>query len=158
MVEIACVRLRVPLDPHEQSDLAQDAIIATWARLSRFDGRSSFEGWLWGFVFNTARNRMRERLAQRALTGSKGATPLDELSGSVETRRLDREHLDICLGRIDVDAADAIRLKHFGSLTFPEIARRRGVPENTVKARYYRGLEALRMIVGTQRHERKQIG
>ena len=40
-----------------------------------------------------------------------------------------------------------IHLKHFQGRTFVEIAGDLGVPESTVKERYYRGIEELRPLL-----------
>ena len=38
-------------------------------------------------------------------------------------------------------------MKHFEELTFPEIGKRIGMPANTAKTRYYRGLAKLETLM-----------
>ena len=48
---------------------------------------------------------------------------------------------------------EAVILKEYQGLTFPEIAEIQGVPVSTVKTRLYRGLSVLRERLVRQGHE-----
>ena len=58
------------------------------------------------------------------------------------------------LRKIGREEAEVIRLKHFEGQTFEEISRHLGLSPNTVKTRYYRGLEELRPLL-TAREDAK---
>ena len=49
----------------------------------------------------------------------------------------------LALERLDPVDADVVRLKHFEELTVEEIGGRLGLPTNTAKTKYYRGLGRL---------------
>jgi DNA-directed RNA polymerase specialized sigma24 family protein len=46
-----------------------------------------------------------------------------------------------------------IRAKHFDGLTFDEIGARLGIPSNTAKTHYYRGIERMRPLLSSMREE-----
>ncbi|HVS17567.1 MAG TPA: sigma factor-like helix-turn-helix DNA-binding protein, partial [Planctomycetota bacterium] len=68
----------------------------------------------------------------------------EELEGDTS---FSRAELEAALDRLTPEAARTIRAKHFEGLDFEGIATRAGLPLNTVKARYYRGLARLREIL-----------
>ena len=57
---------------------------------------------------------------------------------------VDSERVYQGLDRLLPEESAVVRLKHFGELTFEEIAERECAPLATVKSRYYRALEKLR--------------
>ena len=71
---------------------------------------------------------------------------MDDMTHDGEADTVD-DDIHVALERLGGIEADILRLKHFEGLTFAEIARRMGSPENTVKARYYRGLARLERML-----------
>jgi RNA polymerase sigma-70 factor (ECF subfamily) len=62
-------------DPEEAYEATQEAFIAAWAALSRYDPARPFGAWLRTIAINKARDRARRARVRRFLLG---ARPLDE--------------------------------------------------------------------------------
>jgi len=158
---MACVRrflvfknagFGTPLGVHEVEDAVQSTLLAVWRKLDQYAGLGSLDAWATRFAFLELMNR-RHRRQRRPEAGGLG--PEDDMTppavpGEPTPDPLERERLYRGLERLEADAAEAaavIRLKHLDERTFEEIAAQTGVPVNTVKTRYYRGMERLRQIL-----------
>jgi len=135
-----------PLGPDELEDAVQNTLLAAWSKLDAFTGSGALEAWLHRFSHLELLAYLRQvRRAGRLLEEDPGPGPVDE---SVPSDPLELERLYRSLDRLDDSVAEVIRLHHFDDLTFEETARRLGVPTNTAKTRYYRGLRRLRTLLG----------
>lgn len=132
------------LDDHELADVTQDVIVIVWRKLPQFEGLSTLESWFYGICVLELRNAVRRSLRRRA-----GAADEKSLEQAPAPQESDDEHEDVhrALLRIGRDEARIIRLKHFEELTFDEIGARLEASPNTIKARYYRGLEELKAVL-----------
>jgi RNA polymerase sigma-70 factor (ECF subfamily) len=135
------------LGPEALADLAQDVLVVAWRKLREFEGLSTLEGWTYGMCVLEYQNALRRgrRLRQEARALASRAGPLDEVARDPDPWAFEEVHEG--LRRIGREEAQVIRLKHFDEHTFAEIGRRLGLSPNTVKARYYRGLEELRPLL-----------
>lgn len=136
-----------PLGADALSDLAQDVLVLVWRKLGEYEGLAPLEGWTYGMCLLEYRNALRRqrRLAQEAqvIAARTGACELEERDPDPWAF----EEVHDGLRRIGRDEARVIRLKHFEGRTFEEIGQALGLSPNTVKARYYRGLEELRPLL-----------
>jgi RNA polymerase sigma-70 factor (ECF subfamily) len=135
------------LGPEELADLAQDVLVVAWRKLREFEGLSALEGWAYGICVLEYRNALRRGRRQR-----QEARSIASRAGAPHEAALDPdpwafEEVHEGLRRIGREEAQVIRLKHFEGRTFEEIGRRLGLSSNTVKTRYYRGLEELRPLI-----------
>ncbi|MFG0319730.1 MAG: RNA polymerase sigma factor [Planctomycetota bacterium JB042] len=132
-----------PLTDHELEDLEQDVLTVVWRKLDRFDGTCALETWVYRTAHFELLNGLRRKRRQPAA--------MNELDMLVPDDSFDpREHAEAALRaleRLGPPADRIIRMKHFEHLGFEEIADRLGTPTNTVKTRYYRGLERLRVLM-----------
>ncbi len=147
-------RLGAPLQPDELEDAQQDTLVALWTKLAEYRGLASLEAWCFRFAVNEllrAIERKRRR-AWRTL-----ASPEEALEGvptpEADELALDHAVLTAALERLPEAAADVIRARHFGDLTFEALSRTSREPISTLKARYYRGLSELRRFI--EPHHRK---
>ena len=62
-----------------------------------------------------------------------------------------RAELQAALERLDETTRQMILLRHFGQLSFNEIAELSDAPLGTVLARVHRGLKSLRQMMGAER-------
>lgn len=134
------------LDEHDLADLVGKTVVIAMEKLGEFEAHVPLEGWLYRLchfeLLNALRRRARERRRNAELPDA----------DSVPTQDADRhQHEDVhrALERLGGVEAETIRMKHFAELTFQEIGARLGMPANTVKTRYYRGLEKLERILET---------
>jgi len=150
---------RATRDTHDAEDLLGELTLRLVGQLKRYRHRGRFEPWLFRMAANMVRDRARRkriRGAQLSLTsGDEDGEPLAERlagpGGSAEAKVLKDEAsalLNEALGRLDPHTRTVILLRHFGQMSFKEIAETTGSPLGTVLARAHRGLGELRRCLG----------
>lgn len=144
MVRLVNHRLRRTLSPEAEADTAQEIFVQIWARLATFEGRSTLEGWAWAFAENHTRNRVRKAVSERYRRDDSPEVLEHQAMPTEDSPTLSRKVAESWLESVTPAMAECIRMKHFDGLRFREIAEKLGLSENTVKARYYRGLKQLR--------------
>ena len=127
--------------------------------LKRYDERGRFEPWLFRIAANMVRDRIRRRKANPrpvslSAEGPGGDAMVDHLPG--EARPVDADvlaaeasaGLNEALDKLDATTREMILLRHFGQMSFKEIAELFECPLGTALARVHRGLKALRRVMG----------
>lgn len=130
----------------DPDDLAQEAFVTAWLKLSRFEGRSSFRSWVCGVGYRIARDarRSHERGAKRdtAWVEEENAS---EASAPIEDR--------IALARAMVELPDeqraAVALCLGEGFSHSEAAEILSIPLGTVKSHVTRGRERLLKVLET---------
>ena len=133
-------------------DVVQETFLCALKWLATYDSRYSFRTWLWTILLNqcsrqgkrearhgdvaTSCQLVAEQVA-RSRTSSE-RTPLD-----VVLAREDGRLVNELLARLPEVQADALRLRFFGGLTFPEIAAAMQCSEPGAKHRVKTGLLTL---------------
>lgn len=143
------------LNETELEDVVRDTVAALWAKLGTFEGRSTLETWMYRFagleLLKTVQRKCRAPEPLEDPWSAPDRAADEELGEEPDFQRVDLER---ALDRLTPGAARAIRERHFEGLPFERIAERAGLPLNTVKARYYRGLARMKEILDrTQRKE-----
>ncbi|MFG0316293.1 MAG: RNA polymerase sigma factor [Planctomycetota bacterium JB042] len=140
-------RLGGALGRDDLRELGQDVLALVLEKLPTFLGEASLETWVWHFCVLSLLNRVRRVRRRATVGGSSEAEEASDRSASPSEHRLDRLDVDAIheeLDRLPEAEAAVIRAKHFGEMTLEESAMRIGASTNTVKSRYYRGLERMR--------------
>lgn len=115
-------------------DAVQDAFVAAYETLGRFDTSRRFYPWLYTIL----RNRCYKKLAFRK---KRAAISLDEVeilaqpvkdSSGVEVTVLEQ-----ALREILPEDRELLTLKHLDGLRYDELAERMGIPSGTVMSRLY---------------------
>lgn len=149
-------------------EAVQEAFLCAHRWLATYDSQFSFRTWLWTILLNQcsrkAKSESRQHVAWAGPIIDRGTAvpttadlsnhepsrtqpqPLDELLAS-ETN----EQLHELLSRLPEAQADALRLRFFGGLTFPEIAAAMGISEPGAKHRVKSGLLKLAEWLGASR-------
>jgi RNA polymerase sigma-70 factor (ECF subfamily) len=132
-------------------EAVQEAFLCAHRWLATYDSQFSFRTWLWTILLNQCSRKAKSE--SRHPVGSAEPTtadlanyepfssqrqPLDELLSN-ETS----EQVHELLARLPEVQADALRLRFFGGLTFPEIAATMGISEPGAKHRVKTGLVKL---------------
>lgn len=129
-----------PLEREAREDLVQDVLAIVWRRLGDYRGEAALETWVFRICDFQLRNARRHAAPRRAVS-------LEDL-GEPSSDRAEPDHDHELLGRgidgLPAAEAEILRLKHYDGLTFDQIATQLRQSPNTVKTRYYRGLESLR--------------
>jgi RNA polymerase sigma-70 factor (ECF subfamily) len=140
-------RLGSPLDEEDLRDLVQETLAAVWRKLDTYAGRSSLETWVYSYCINQLMNAIRSKQRGPRLAGDDAEDMAADLRRASDASFDEFEVIDGCLERLDGFPAEIIRLKFFAELTFNQIGARLGIPENSAKTHYYRGMNRLRTLV-----------
>jgi RNA polymerase sigma-70 factor (ECF subfamily) len=130
-------------------DLTQEIFISVLKTVARFDpgGPASFRTWLYRVAANKVVDRFRSR-SYRALTETLSLDDAEPIDESDFTERFAvggfSEQVYARLGDLPPDTQTIFRLHVFGDYTFSEIAVMLGLPEGSVKSRYYRLINLLK--------------
>ena len=143
---------------HDAEDLLAELSLKLVARLCDYDDRGKFDQWIFRIAANMVRDRIRRAKtlpAHASLSGdAEGGRPLSDAlaakEGGVDEAMLSSEasaQLGEALSQLDEKTRQMILLRHFGQMSFKEIARMFRCPLGTALARVHRGLGRLREIM-----------
>jgi RNA polymerase sigma-70 factor (ECF subfamily) len=139
----ACALLH---DPDLAQDAVQEASVHAWRKLSRLRPGSPVRPWFLGIVANQCRDQMRARwwqvirMPQPRLLSSD--FPEDVASRRAELRE--------ALLRLHDGERRVILLRLYLDLPWAEVATAAGVSEAGARSRYYRAMDRLRPVSGSQ--------
>jgi len=133
----------------DAEDAVQDALLSALRNIHQFRGQAQFSTWLGSIVLNSARMRLRRRLNHALVsidTEHEAGQPVwaerFEASGpdAEETlcQKQARENLERVVEMLPVRLRTAFRLRVFEGRSIAEAATLLGVPEGTMKARFFR--------------------
>jgi RNA polymerase sigma-70 factor (ECF subfamily) len=138
--------LRLVGTPSDAEEVAQDAFVRAWRALPGFRAEAAFGTWLHRIVSRLALDR-RERLVTRARRETPTAEPPDIAPESPDEPPAEGDaagRLERLLARLPERARAAVVLYYYEDQSVLEVARRLGVPENTVKTLLARARTTLR--------------
>jgi RNA polymerase sigma-70 factor (ECF subfamily) len=125
-------------------DFAEDAVQEVFAKLlgahAAHDGRACVTAWLDQVVLNRGISELRRE--RRVLPGDEPCDIESPEVGALAAERAAR--LKRAMAQLNERDRDLLLLHAFESLSQPEIARRLGIPEGTVKSRLNRARARLR--------------
>lgn len=152
-------RLGRPLDAHDLADTVQDTMLIVLRKLPTFEGRGVLEAW----TFHTCRfellNAVRRRRRQLPNVGEEAAAEATAPDAAREWQRLlAREAIETALQSLGSSDAEVLRLRHFEGLSIDEMAARTGMSPVAMKARYYRALSRLELVLGAQERRENTDG
>ena len=146
---------RATRSSHDAEDLLGEVMLRLVRRLPDYDEQGRFEPWLFSIAANLVRDRIRRAqvrptavsLDAETGSGSALAETLADVDRPVEAgliRAEVMEDLDRALQRLEPEARSMVLLRHFGQMSFREIAEVFQCPVGTVLAKVHRSLRALR--------------
>ena len=143
--------LRNEEDAH---DLAQEVFIKIYGALDRFDPRYRFSTWLFRVAQNAAIDRIRKRrLKVVSLTrppteesdGGDWELPGDGPTPYGSVRNLERGMaIRRAIDELPGEYRELISLRHYGELSYDDIAQLKEMPLGTVKNKLFRGRQMLK--------------
>jgi len=147
--------LRAVGNHHDAEDLLGEVMLRLVGHLKDYDERGRFEAWLFRMAANLVRDRLRRRKSEPRMVSLGQADcsetmPADRLEASepgVDSVMLAEEagaRLNRALSQLEASTREMLLLRHFGELSFREIADLTGRPIGTVLAKVHRGLRSLR--------------
>ena len=135
-------------------DLTQEIFIKVFMALDRYDPKFQFSTWIFRIAQNSAIDTLRKRsLPEVSLTKSgpddeegkerevadDGISPYRELKNKEMSAAIDHAIEDL-----PVDYRELIQLRHFGELSYEEIADLKEMPLGTVKNKLFRARNMLK--------------
>lgn len=143
---------------HDAEDLLGELILRLVRNLHNYDEKGRFEAWLFRMAANLIRDRIRKRKARPSTYSlsageDDGGAFGDELPAAqpdVDAAVLSEElsvELHEALEQLDEVTREMILLRHFGEMSFKEIASTFRCPLGTSLAKIHRGLKSLRRIM-----------
>jgi RNA polymerase sigma-70 factor (ECF subfamily) len=121
-------------------DLCQETFLRVYRARQRYRADAAFSTWLYRIALNVARDYWRRRRRpQRAKPPPPAPAPPD-VAGREELNG----HVQAALAALPGRLREVLVLRHFGRLSFQEVADATGQRPSTVKSRAYRALRALR--------------
>ena len=149
--------VRATRSHHDAEDLLSDLMLKLVRVIKKYDDRGKFEPWLFRIAANMVRDRIRHFKVRPKISSlsadQDGRNPGANLRANVSAPDADsigsetRNQLHDALEKLDDTTRQMILMRHFGNLTFKEIASDLGCPIGTGLAKVHRGLKILREIM-----------
>lgn len=146
------------LGPHsEAEDLTQEVFVRVVRMIGEYTEQGQFDAWLFRIASNLARDCIRKKQRTPTVLSSE-ISEEGEVLEEVESSKLriapppeqalvkaeDMDLLSRSLEKLPQVEREVVLLRHYGQLSFAEIAEYMGTPIGTALARAHRGLEKLR--------------
>ena len=149
--------VRATRSHHDAEDMLSDLMLKLVKVIKKYDDRGKFEPWLFRIAANMVRDRIRYLKVRPKVASlsvdQDGRNPGASLranapppdAGSINSEMTLQLH--DALEKLDETTRQMILMRHFGSLTFKEIASDFGCPIGTALAKVHRGLMTLRKVM-----------
>ena len=131
-------------DGLDADDIAQEAFVTAWARLDRFEAKSSFRAWVVGIGYRIARDARRARTR----TGMRERAWLEQRPGESDAPLEDKIALADAMAGLPHDQRAAVALCLGEGFSHGEAAEILKLPLGTVKSHVMRGRARLLAVLG----------
>ena len=135
-------------------DLAQDVFLKVFGALDRFDPKYRFSTWLFRVAQNAAIDTIRKRRLKLVSihrpetaesNGGEWELPGNEPTPYQQARNVERgAAIREAIERLPIEYQELIAMRHYGELSYDEIARLKRMPLGTVKNKLFRGRQMLK--------------
>jgi RNA polymerase sigma-70 factor (ECF subfamily) len=124
----------------EASDATQNAFVKAYGNLETFDSSQRFFSWIYRILRNECLNALRGQRTWEPLSDDVlgGAGPTDAIEDVERQRAVQRAVMSL-----DLEYREVITLRHFGGMSYEDIAVTLGIPAKTVKSRLYTARQRL---------------
>jgi RNA polymerase sigma-70 factor (ECF subfamily) len=142
-------------EPEEARDAVQEAFVAAWSALSRYDPSRPFGAWIRTIAINKARDRGRRLAFRRLIFGERsietpGAIEHPDPAPLADAAMLERERLaalDRAIARLPSALKEALILTALEGRSHQEAAEILGVTPKSVETRAYRARKILAQVL-----------
>ena len=134
------VAFRMLGDYDDARDATQSAFIKAYQKLGTFDPRFRFFSWIYRILLNECLNVRRDRRQHEDVAPDLRAegSQFDRLEAADRRKLVQRALL-----ALPVDYRQVVVLRHFGELSYDDIAATLGIPVKTVRSRLYTARQRL---------------
>ena len=145
--------LRMTQNAAEAEDLAQEAFVQLFRKISSFRGDSAFTTWLHRLTVNQVLMHFRKKSVKLEKTTEEGETPVQIVRGTENPNSMpviDRIALDNALEQLPAGYRTVFLLHDVEGHEHEEIAKILGVAVGTSKSQLHKARMKLRKILKTQ--------
>jgi RNA polymerase sigma-70 factor, ECF subfamily len=143
----------------ESLDLTQEIFVKVYLALDRYDAKYQFSTWLFRIAQNTAIDALRKKgISEVSILrqgdddddgrerefAAEGVSPYRDLKNKELSAAIDR-----AVELLPADYRELIQLRHFGELSYEEIAELKKLPLGTVKNKLFRARNLLKEQLGS---------
>jgi RNA polymerase sigma-70 factor (ECF subfamily) len=131
-------------------DLAQEVFVRVLLATDRYRPEAAFSTWVYRIVLNVARDAGRKNRRRPELLAVQEVVDGQILPPTATAQQEVVEKVGRAMGGLPDEMRELVVMKHFGELTFAEIAAVTGDPPSTVKSRMQAALVQLRGLLKKQ--------
>ena len=130
-------------DRSRAEDAVQEGLIRCWRELPTLRDPARFEAWARRVVVRAAIDEARRARA------TPHVSLVVDVGGTYAEADLivNRDTLERAFGRLTPEHRAALVLRHYLSLTVPEVAEALGIPDGTAKSRLHHATQAMRAAI-----------
>lgn len=149
---------RMVSDTTQHEELFQEIFLNVLQGLPGFRGQAKLSTWIYSVAVRTCLNHLKKqgRIREDSLNAKfddLGWEPEDGTQRASTERRLQRRDLDAVLNELPLKYRLPVTLFHLEGRSYREIQQILDLPEGTVKTNLYRGLRAMRNLLGGNLHD-----
>jgi RNA polymerase sigma factor (sigma-70 family) len=141
-----CALRRAAGDSHLAEDITQHVFVIAARQAGRLSEHHAITGWLFTTTRNVAVQRIRSERRRRHREEEAYAMEQNDGVQPIDWTRL-RQVIDDALDHLSGNDREAVLLRFFDGLSYPDIAARLRVAENTARMRVDRALERLSTVL-----------
>lgn len=144
---------RMITDRRCHEEMFQEIFLNVLQGLPRFRGESKLSTWIYSVAVRTCMSHLKKqgRFREDSLDmklDEKGWEPTGDIQKDSAESRLRRRDLDAALNELPLKYRLPLALFHLDGRSYREICQILDLPEGTVKTNLYRGLRAMRNLLG----------
>ena len=128
----------------EAEDVVQDAALAAWQAIERFDPARSFRPWFFRIVANAALDQLRRRRVRAAEPLHESLPSRGVLPDAAADRIMMRDRIDAAMADLPERQRVAVMMFDAEGYSHAEVASVLRVPEGTVRSYVFHARRALR--------------
>ena len=148
-------------DRETAKDILQQTFILVFKKLKKLKDKEKFRSWLYTIAVNQCKNHFRKK-REVSFTEISSKQDFEFNPGEEQKFETNNQSSNVIIKKalqaIPNEQRVVIIMKQYHDLKFTEIASILNEPVNTVKARLYYGLNALRKVMNTWGIEKEDLG
>jgi len=140
----------------DAEEVTQDVFVYAFKRLATYDpAKSAFRTWLYTIAISRSRNKLRRKWLPTLRVEEWEEKETDEISADRPSEawaesQAERERVWAALGRLSPKLREAVVLRYFENLTYPEIGQILNCPMKTIQSRVRLAHKKLKLLLCDQ--------
>jgi len=139
------VALRMLHNREDAMDASQTAFVKAYEKLNTYDPNYKFFSWIYKILVNESLNQIAHRKPQEELDSAimaPGRSPEDEVG-----EEWVQDRVQAAIVKLPLEYRRLVVLRHFGDLTYRDMAAALDLPEKTVKSRLFTARRMLKDLL-----------